>query len=70
VKIDFPACIGICVPALTLSGCAVLLKSFTTENVMKVHEGMSSNEILAMFGTPEKNVSQAVCGASTGHAWT
>jgi hypothetical protein len=30
---------------------------------------MGSDEILRMFGTP-KNVKQAVCGASTGTAWT
>jgi hypothetical protein len=42
---------------------------FTTENIMKVHQGMSSKKILEMFGAP-KNISQAVCGASTGKAWT
>jgi hypothetical protein len=42
--------------------------SFTTENVMKIHQGMGSDEILAMFGTP-KNVSQTVCGANVGHPW-
>jgi hypothetical protein len=42
---------------------------FTTENVMKVHSGMGSNEILKMFGAP-KNVSQSVCGAAVGKPWT
>jgi hypothetical protein len=42
---------------------------FTTENIMKVHPGMSSKEILQMFGAP-KNVSQSVCGASVGKPWT
>ena len=54
---------------LILTGCATLPRSFTSENVMSVHQGMGSDEILRMFGTP-KNVKQAVCGASTGRAWT
>lgn len=53
---------------LILTGCATLPRSFTSENVMSVHQGMGSDEILRMFGTP-KNVKQAVCGASTGRAW-
>lgn len=52
-----------------LSACSTLPKTFTDENIMKVHQGMSSNEILEMFGKP-KNVSQAICGASTGKPWT
>jgi hypothetical protein len=40
----------------------------TTENMMKVHQGMNSNEILEMFGTP-KNVSQSVCGSAVGKPW-
>jgi hypothetical protein len=51
-----------------LSACTTLPPSFTTENIMKVHQGMSSTEILEMFGKP-KNVSQSVCGAATGHPW-
>jgi len=69
MKIKFATCAAVCAIALSLSGCATLPTSFTTENVMKVHQGMDSSEILAMFGTP-KNVRQAVCGASTGHTWT
>ena len=42
---------------------------FTTENIMKVHQGIGSNRILEMFGAP-KNVSQSVCGASVGKPWT
>ena len=42
---------------------------FTTENIMKVHQGMGSNKILEMFGAPKK-VSQSVCGASVGKTWT
>ena len=44
------------------------MSRFTSENVLKVHQGMSSNKILEMFGAP-KNVSQAVCGASVGRPW-
>jgi hypothetical protein len=36
---------------------------------MKIHPGMPSSEILAMFGAP-KNVSQSVCGANVGKPWT
>ncbi len=36
---------------------------------MKVHQGMSSNEILNMFGKP-KSVSQAICGSATPKPWT
>jgi hypothetical protein len=52
-----------------LSACSTLPTSFSTDNIMKVHQGMSSDEILKMFGKP-KSVSQAVCGSDTGHAWT
>lgn len=54
---------------VALSACSTLPSSFTTENVMKVQQGMSSKEILKMFGTP-KNVGQAVCGTTTKHSWT
>jgi hypothetical protein len=43
--------------------------AFTTENVMNVHQGMDSNEILKMFGAPQ-GVRQAVCGAATGKSWS
>lgn len=42
--------------------------TFTTEKIMKVKQGMTSDEILQMFGQP-KNIRQAVCGADTGHIW-
>lgn len=54
--------------ALSLSACSTLPTSFTTENLMKVHQGMSSDEILAMFGKP-KNVNVAVCGMPPNQ-WT
>ena len=44
------------------------MSRFTSENVLKVHQGMSSNRVLEMFGAP-KNVSQSVCGASVGKPW-
>ena len=53
---------------LLISGCSSLPRSFTTENIMKVKQGMGSGEILKMFGEP-KNISQSVCGA-TGKTWT
>lgn len=43
--------------------------TFTTDNIMKVQQGMKGSEVLALFGKP-KNVSQSVCGADTGHQWT
>lgn len=53
---------------LLLSACetlstatSTLPNAFTTENIMKTQQGMSSEEILKMYGTP-KSVSQAVCG--------
>lgn len=54
---------------LVLSSCSTLPGTFTTEKVMKIHQGMSSDEIITMFGTP-RNVSQSVCGSNTGHSWT
>ena len=45
------------------------MSGFTTENIMRVHQGMGSNKILEMFGAP-KNVRQSVCGASHGRPWT
>jgi len=47
---------------------SALPPSFTTENIMKVHPGMSSDEILALFGQP-KNISSSVCGSATGNPW-
>jgi hypothetical protein len=46
---------------LSLTSCTTLSSRFSTENIMKVHQGMSSEEILTLFGEP-KNVSAAVCG--------
>lgn len=43
----------------------VLPDTFTTENVMKIHQGISSDKILKTFGFP-KDVSQSVCGKGRG----
>lgn len=61
------------VATLSLSSCATnplsaLPSSFTTKNIMKVHQGMSSNEILALFGEP-KSISSSVCGRAPDQ-WT
>ena len=40
---------------------SALPSSFTTENIMKIHQGMRSGEILQLFGEP-KSISSAVCG--------
>lgn len=43
----------------------LLPDAFTTENIMKIHQGMSSDEILKTFGPP-KNLSQSICGRGKG----
>ena len=53
---------------VTLPGVSALPSSFTTKNIMKVHQGMSSGEILKLFGEP-KSVSSAVCGRAPNQ-WT
>ena len=45
-------CAAVCSLALSTGGCETLPTSFTTGNVMSVHQGMGSDEILKMFGTP------------------
>ena len=65
-----PFSLSSCVTSSTTSfGISALPASFTTENTLKVHQGMSSGEILALFGTP-KSVRSAVCGGSTDATWT
>jgi hypothetical protein len=41
---------------------------FTAENIMKVYQGMSSDEILTLFGEP-KSISVNVCGVAPNQ-WT
>lgn len=45
-----------------------LPETFTTENVMKVQQGMSHRKILDLFGPP-RNVGQTVCGTATAKPW-
>ena len=52
--------------SMGLAGCAAM--SANPENIMKIHQGMASEKILEMFGTPDK-VSQAVCGGAVGKTW-
>lgn len=53
---------GVCVYVVSiLAACSTLPMSFTTENIMQVRQGMSSDEIIELFGQP-KNVRAAVCG--------
>ena len=48
---------------------SALPSSFSTENIMKIHPGMSSDEILVLFGEP-KNIKSAVCGgAAIDNPW-
>ncbi len=54
--------------SLTLSSCSILPGTFSTENIMKIHQGMSSDEILTLFGKP-KNISVSVCGEPPNQ-WT
>ena len=49
---------------------SALPASFTTENILKIYQGMTSDEILALFGEP-KSVSSDVCGGATATGtWT
>lgn len=53
--------------SLSISSCAelpansALPNTFTTENIMKIHQGMSSKAVLALFKEP-KNISVSICG--------
>ncbi len=47
---------------------STLPKSFTTENIMKLHQGMSHRQVFELFGAP-RNISQSVCGGATGKPW-
>jgi hypothetical protein len=44
-----------------LASCSALPSAFSTENIMKIHQGMSSDEILTLFGKP-KSIRMDVCG--------
>ena len=72
----FTALFSLCLISLSLSSCvtdgssafSALPATFTTGNIMQVHQGMSSDEILTMFGEP-KDIAVSVCGRSPSQ-WT
>ena len=43
--------------------------TFTTDNVNRIHTGMSPNEVQAIFGSPDK-IYDASFGKNVGEAWT
>ena len=47
--------------SLLLVSCSTLPSTFSTENIMMLHQGMSSDEILALFGEPH-SISVSICG--------
>ena len=47
---------------------STLPRGFTTENIMKVRAGMTSGEIVQLFGNP-KSISSTTCGAGAGKPW-
>lgn len=49
--------------ASILSACSTLPSTFTAENMIKTHPGMSSDEILEMYGKP-KSIKNTTCGSS------
>lgn len=52
-----------------MTSLSTLPDSFTSDNIMKIHQGMSSEQIVKLFGKP-KNISQNVCGSNTKKTWT
>ena len=54
--------------SLSLASCSTLPSTFSTENIMKIHQGMSSDEILTLFGEPQ-SISVSVCGRAPNQ-WT
>jgi len=47
---------------------SALPNTFTTKNILKVHQGMSSDKILKLFGEP-KSIRSSICGGATGPSW-
>lgn len=43
------------------SSTSALPSAFSAENILKIHQGMTSDEILSIFGKP-KSISVGVCG--------
>lgn len=67
----FATSLLLCLVSLSLASCSAALTSpsaFTNENVMKLHQGMSSDDILTLFGKPQ-NISVSVCGTPPNQ-WT
>ena len=52
--------------ALPLTAC--LPPAFTTENILAVKAGMTSVEVMDMFGRPH-SVSSTMCGVDVGEPW-
>jgi hypothetical protein len=52
-----------------LISCSTLPTSFSTENIMKTRPGMTSDEILAMYGEP-KSIKNTTCGSATDNPWS
>jgi hypothetical protein len=52
---------------LLLSSCYV--SKFTSDNVMKLKVGMTSSEVVNIFGKPLKT-SATTCGSSTSRPWS
>ena len=60
--------------SLSLASCSTVPSTstfhstFSAENIMKIHKGMSSDEVLALFGEP-KSISVNICGRAPNQ-WT
>ena len=54
--------------SLLLASCSTLPSAFSTENIMMIHQGMNSDEILTLFGEPH-SISVSVCGRAPNQ-WT
>ena len=57
--------------SISLTGCATSITSpsaFSNENIMKLQQGMSSDDIMTLFGEPQ-DVRVAVCGMPP-NTWT
>lgn len=52
-----------------LTSCTTLPSSFTTENIMKTHPGMSSDEIIELYEKP-KSIRTTTCGSKTDNPWS
>lgn len=63
MRIIFALLMSLLLASCETTSISTLLSSFTTKNIMKVHPGMSSDEILQLFGEP-KSIRSAVCGQS------